>query len=144
MAYPSNQPPHREGDAAAGIDVTDAFERFSQIDDVFTRAFWDERVRSKQTDAFFASYRMEAVPRRGAGFTQKEFALRNGQNLMFCEDAARKVKMGLEGMERFADLTFKTELSNVRVQPLSHRLASITVRNGLPSTSRESRASVVA
>jgi GTP cyclohydrolase I len=27
---------------------------------------------------------------------EQEFALRNGQNLMFCEDAARRVKAGLE------------------------------------------------
>ena len=36
---------------------------FRQRDDAFTRAFWDPDVRSKQTDAFFASYRMEATPR---------------------------------------------------------------------------------
>jgi len=34
-------------------------------------------VRSKKTDAFFAAYRMEAAPRRGDGFTQRDFALRN-------------------------------------------------------------------
>jgi epoxyqueuosine reductase QueG len=77
MSYPSNQPDQREGDAAAGIDVTEGFERFEQRNDVFTRAFWDDSVRSKQTDAFFASYRMEATPRRGDGFTQRDFALRN-------------------------------------------------------------------
>ncbi len=76
MGYPSNHP-QRPDDAAAGIDVTDDFERFNQRNDIFTRAFWDERIRSKQTDAFFASYRMEAIPRRGDGFTQRDFALRN-------------------------------------------------------------------
>lgn len=81
MAYPSNHP-QRAGDDAAGIDVTDEFERFNQRNDIFTRAFWDERVRSKQTDAFFASYRMEATPRRGDGFTQRDFALRNASWLI--------------------------------------------------------------
>ena len=38
------------------------------MNDMFTRAFWDDQVRSKDTDAFFASYRMEAAPRRGEGF----------------------------------------------------------------------------
>ena len=57
--------------------MSDAFEPFNQMNDMFTRAFWDERVRSKDTDAFFASYRMEAAPRRGEGFAQKDFALRN-------------------------------------------------------------------
>ena len=77
MAYPSNQPPRRDDDRDAGIDVTDAFEPFRQRNDVFTRAMWDTSVRSARTDAFFASYRMEATPRRGDGFTQKDFALRN-------------------------------------------------------------------
>ena len=78
MSYPSNRPAlHRDNDAAAGIEVTDEFERFTQRNDVFTRAMWDDSVRSAKTDAFFASYRMEASPRRGAGFSQKDFALRN-------------------------------------------------------------------
>ncbi|GHF72714.1 hypothetical protein GCM10017056_49550 [Seohaeicola zhoushanensis] len=38
---------------------------------------WDETVRSKATEGFFNSYRMEAIPRRGDGFTQRDFALRN-------------------------------------------------------------------
>jgi epoxyqueuosine reductase QueG len=67
---------------AAGIDVTPEFERFAQRNDIFTRAFWDAEVRSKQTDAFFASYRMEATPRRGEGFTQRDFALRNASWLI--------------------------------------------------------------
>ncbi|MEO0362835.1 MAG: reductive dehalogenase domain-containing protein, partial [Pseudomonadota bacterium] len=33
-------------------------------------------------DAFFASYRMEAAPRRGDGFTQRDFALRNASWLI--------------------------------------------------------------
>ena len=66
-----------ETDKAAGFEVADDFARFSQMNDVFTRAFWDPSVKSPDTDAFFASYRMEAAPRRGDGFTQKDFALRN-------------------------------------------------------------------
>ncbi len=66
-----------ESDAAAGIEVSDAFEPFNQMNDMFTRAFWDDSVRTKDSDAFFAGYRMEAAPRRGEGFTQKDFALRN-------------------------------------------------------------------
>ena len=72
----------REGDADAGIEVTDDFERFAQRNDVFTRAFWDPSVKTKQTDAFFASYRMEAAPRRGEGFQQRDFALRNASWLI--------------------------------------------------------------
>ena len=57
--------------------MTEDFERFEQRNDIFTRAFWDERIRSEATDAFFASYRTGAKPRRGDGFTQRDFALRN-------------------------------------------------------------------
>ena len=67
----------KENDANAGIEITDDFEHFIQRNDVFSRAMWDDRVRTPKTDAFFASYRMEAAPRRGDGFSQKDFALRN-------------------------------------------------------------------
>ena len=82
MAWPSNTPTRRDDDAAAGIDVTEDFEPFAQRNDVFTRAMWDDQVRSKRTDSFFASYRMEAAPRRGDGFTQRDFALRNASWLI--------------------------------------------------------------
>lgn len=72
---------HRN-DPAAGIETTQDFERFSQKNDIFTRAFWDKTVRTQKTDAFFASYRMEAIPRRGDGFGQKDFALRNASWLI--------------------------------------------------------------
>jgi len=73
---------YAQSDAAAGIETTPDFEVFSQRDDIFTRAFWDSDVRSDATDAFFASYRMEAIPRRGAGFSQRDFALRNASWLI--------------------------------------------------------------
>jgi epoxyqueuosine reductase len=72
---------HRN-DPAAGIETTPEFERFSQKNDIFTRAFWDKTVQTQKTDSFFASYRMEAIPRRGDGFSQKDFALRNASWLI--------------------------------------------------------------
>lgn len=72
----------RPSDAEAGIEITPEFERFAQRDDVFSRAFWDESVRTKKSDAFFSSYRMEFAPRRGDGFGQKDFALRNASWLI--------------------------------------------------------------
>lgn len=77
MSYPENHPGPRPGDAAAGIEVTEDFEPFVQRNDVFSRAMWDKTVRSDKADAFFASYRMEAAPRRSDGFSQRDFALRN-------------------------------------------------------------------
>lgn len=81
MSWPANTA-QRPGDAEAGIEVTEDFTRFSQRDDVFSRAFWDETVRNPRTDAFFASYRMAAAPRRGDGFTTRDFALRNASWLI--------------------------------------------------------------
>ena len=77
MSLPGHNHPPDPLDTAAGIRLTDDFERFRQRDDVFTRAFWDEGVRTRQTDAFLASYRIDATPRKGEGFQQKDFALRN-------------------------------------------------------------------
>lgn len=100
MAWPSNTPPQRESDAAAGIEVTDDFEPFAQRNDVFTRAFWDDQVRSKFTDKFFASYRMEAAPRRGDGFTQRDFALRNAAWLISDVVSNRNADKGIrEGFQ---------------------------------------------
>ncbi|NQZ73053.1 MAG: 4Fe-4S dicluster domain-containing protein [Dinoroseobacter sp.] len=82
------------------MDVTDAFEPFSQRNDVFTRAFWDETVRTTQTDGFFASYRMEAIPRRGDGFSQRDFALRNAAWLISDVITDRRAAEGLrEGFQ---------------------------------------------
>ncbi len=40
---------------------------------------------------------------------EQQFAKLNAQNLMFCEDAARRIKSGLEGMNFVADYWFKIE-----------------------------------
>ncbi|MEE9427738.1 MAG: reductive dehalogenase domain-containing protein [Paracoccaceae bacterium] len=81
MAWPNNKEQTDQhlldSDAEAGFVITTDFSRFSQMNDMFTRAFWDPAVKSKDTEAFFDSYRMEAAPRRGAGFSQRDFALRN-------------------------------------------------------------------
>jgi len=78
MSYLSNTPDHsRPGDAEARIKITRDFQRFTQHNDVFSRANWDDTVRSKHTDGFFNSFRMQATPRRGNGFSQRDFALRN-------------------------------------------------------------------
>jgi len=97
MSWPQNTPPRQDDDAAAGIEISDAFERFTQRNDIFTRAFWDPKVKSKHTDKFFASYRMEAAPRRGDGFTQRDFALRNAAWLI---SRQRRDPRGISGGHR--------------------------------------------
>ncbi len=87
-------------DTLAGIEVTAAFEPFRQRNDIFTRAFWDSRVRTEKTDRFFASYRIEAAPRRGDGFQQRDFALRNAAWLVSDILSSRSADEGLrEGFQ---------------------------------------------
>ena len=90
----------RDSDQAAGFDIGPDFERFNQMNDVFTRAFWDDTVLSADIDAFFASYRMEAAPRRGEGFNQRDFALRNASWLISDIISNRAAEDGLrEGFQ---------------------------------------------
>ncbi|MEM9104145.1 MAG: reductive dehalogenase domain-containing protein [Pseudomonadota bacterium] len=100
MSQHRNFPTRHQHDAAAGIEVTEDFERFSQRNDIFTRAFWDDSVKTKQSAAFFNSYRMEAAPRRGAGFSQRDFALRNAAWLISDVVSNRNAEMGMrEGFQ---------------------------------------------
>lgn len=67
-----------DDDRAAGFVVGDDFERFSQVDDVFSRSFWDPEIRNDITDRFYATYRRPLDRWRTAnGFTQRDYALRN-------------------------------------------------------------------
>jgi ferredoxin len=67
-----------EADAAAGFEVLDHFERFNQKNDIYSRAFWDDAVRSSRTDLFFETYRTPLRKWKTVeGFRQKDYALRN-------------------------------------------------------------------
>ena len=115
MSYPESHMSARDEDAAAGIEITDEFERFTQRNDVFTRAFWDDTVRTKQTDGFFASYRMQATPRRGDGFTQRDFALRNASWLISDVMTDRHADQGRrEGFQ--APISYDTPVAPTQVE----------------------------
>ncbi|MDG2283742.1 MAG: reductive dehalogenase [Longimicrobiales bacterium] len=63
---------------AAGFEVLGHFERFSQKNDIYSRAFWDPEVRSDRTDRFFETYRTPLKKwKKAQGFRQKDYALRN-------------------------------------------------------------------
>ena len=54
------------------------FRRFSQVDDVFNRSWWDPTVRSPETERFFESYRRPLESwKKARGFRRKDYALRN-------------------------------------------------------------------
>lgn len=67
------------GDGKAGdYAVTEDFERFSQVNDVFSRSFWDRAVRDERTERFYATYRRPLEQwRKANGFTQRDYAVRN-------------------------------------------------------------------
>ena len=68
----------RVSDHDAGFEVLDHFERFSQKNDIYSRAFWDPEVRSERTDRFFETYRTPLKTwKKAEGFRQKDYALRN-------------------------------------------------------------------
>ena len=70
-------PDSTDDDAGWKIDRA-AFRRFSQVDDVFSRSFWDERIRDEKTDQFYATYRRPLEQWRNArGFRRRDYALRN-------------------------------------------------------------------
>ena len=77
---------------------------FHQRLDIFSRAFWDPAVRSDDAAAFFASYRTGAEPRRGEGFGQKDFALRNAawamSDIISERSAAQGAREGFQGAIR--------------------------------------------
>jgi epoxyqueuosine reductase len=76
MGNPVTWQQFAESDKEAGFEILDTFERFSQHDDIFNRAWWDEKMMSPDVYAFYDSQR-NPKPRRGEGFTQWDFALVN-------------------------------------------------------------------
>ncbi len=65
-------------DEACGFCVGDDFERFSQVDDVFSRSRFDPEVHSDAADTFFSTYRRPLADWRAAkGFQQNDYAYRN-------------------------------------------------------------------
>lgn len=61
-----------------GFEILDDFERFSQVDDVFSRSWWDPTIRTDKSERFYATYRRPLEQWRTAkGFTQRDYALRN-------------------------------------------------------------------
>ncbi|MFQ3355214.1 MAG: epoxyqueuosine reductase [Paracoccaceae bacterium] len=103
-------------DESAGIYVDENFERFDQRNDVFTRAFWDPKVKSKKADEFFASYRMETIPRRGDGFKHRDFALRNASWLISDIISERNAGSGeREGFQ--APIKYDTPVAKEKLVP---------------------------
>jgi len=67
-----------ETDQEAGFEILATFKRFHQKNEMFRRSQWDRRVRNEKTDRFFADHSQpQSKWHKTAGFTQKDYALRN-------------------------------------------------------------------
>ncbi|MEM7415272.1 MAG: reductive dehalogenase domain-containing protein [Gemmatimonadota bacterium] len=89
-------------DAEAGFEVGEDFQRFSQKNDIYARAFWDETVRSDRTDLFFETYRTPLKTwKKVEGFRQKDYALRNAS--WHLPDIFAELKEGEDRREGFLD-----------------------------------------
>ena len=64
---------------SAYIKVQNDFARFCQPDDMFSRGFWDKKVKNKMTAKFYRSFVKPLERARDEhGFQQRDFAVRNG------------------------------------------------------------------
>lgn len=66
----------KDSDTEAGIQVNEDFERFEQRNDMFCRSQWDENIATKAAMEFWRGHR-KPKSRKGDGFRQRDFALRN-------------------------------------------------------------------
>ncbi len=106
--WPSNIRPEKtqdwdafkDSDAEAGIQVSDDFERFEQRNDMFSRSQWDEKIATKAALEFWHGHR-KPKPRKGDGFRQRDFALRNASWVMASSIMERGFSAGLR--EGFTD-----------------------------------------
>ena len=65
-------------DDANLFEILNNFERFSQKNDIYCRAFWDRSVRSPKTEMFFKTYREPLEHfRKVDGFQQRDYSIRN-------------------------------------------------------------------
>ena len=113
-------------DATAGIQTTSRFARFSQRNDMFNRAFWDDQVRRPEMMEFFDSYRRVPDSRRGGGFTQKDFALRNAAWAVSDEFSSRGETDGIrEGFNAPLQPTADVAPDRVEVEDLDDMTSEI-------------------
>ena len=93
-----------------------AFQRFSQVDDVFNRSWWDPTVRSPETERFFESYRKPLESwKKARGFRRKDYALRNAA--WHGADIFAELKEGEDRREGFLDpLSVLREASDERAE----------------------------
>ena len=99
---PSYSDNYHTEDLKASFEILANFECFNQKNDVFRRAWWDDRVRSDLTERFFTTYRQPLKDWRTAdGFTQRDYALRNAA--WHVSDLFTEMKESEDRREGFTD-----------------------------------------
>ncbi len=89
-------------DAEAGFDIRDDFERFHQKQDVFSRSFWDDEVRSGRAELFYETYRTPLKKWKDVdGFKQRDYAIRNAS--WHLPDIFAELKQDEDRREGFLD-----------------------------------------
>lgn len=98
----SSGPEPTASDAAAGFDIGPDFERFHQKNDVFSRSFWDDEVRSGRSELFYETYRTPLKKWKNVeGFKQRDYAIRNAS--WHLPDIFAELKQGEDRREGFLD-----------------------------------------
>ncbi len=115
-------------DRAAGIDVTEDFERFNQKDDVFRRSFHDESIRTESAMRFYRTYREPLKEwRKADGFTQKDYALRNAA--WHVSDLFTEYKEDQDRREGFSDaFTINRDVASEKTKFENPTLASHEIK----------------
>jgi epoxyqueuosine reductase len=100
--WPANQLPEKRqdwqrfaaSDREAGFEITGDFKRFSQRNDMFNRVWWDKSIALKNVREFYSGFRKMAS-RKGDGFKQRDFALRNAAWVVAHSISERNRSLGL-------------------------------------------------
>ena len=104
-ARPNRVPHSKPIDAETGFEIGEDFELFDQRNDVFSRANWDETVRTEKAIEFWTAYVMpNARARKADGYSQRDYALRNAA--WHFTKAFATLKSGEEGRHEGFNDTF--------------------------------------
>ncbi len=116
-------------DQVARFTITEKFERFAQKNDVFRRSWWDERIHNEKAKLFYETYREPLKTwRKGDGFTQKDYALRNAS--WHVSDIFTEMKENEDRREGFSDaFTLQRDPAKEKILFDSPQMAADEMKN---------------
>ena len=116
-------------DRQAGFEILDDFERFSQVDDVFSRSSWDDTIRDEKSARFYATYRRPLTKwRKSNGFTQRDYALRNAS--WHVSDVFTEMYEDRDRRDGFLDpLSMLRDGADDKLEPESPEIAAAQIKD---------------